>query len=48
MFLFQIHTKTPSDRLKGEKNSVSAVPFFNCPKWYGRHFESHSTGMTKE
>jgi hypothetical protein len=23
------------------------VPFFNCPKFYGRHIESYSTGMTR-
>jgi hypothetical protein len=24
-----------------------AVLFFNCPKFYGRHVESCSTGMTR-
>jgi hypothetical protein len=24
-----------------------AIPFFNCPKFYGRHIESCSIGMTR-
>jgi hypothetical protein len=23
------------------------IPFFNCPKFYGRHIESCNTGMTR-
>jgi hypothetical protein len=44
-----MYTKTLSDRVEERKGALfQAVPFLNCPKLFGRHFESRSTGMTKE
>jgi hypothetical protein len=44
-----MYTKTPSDRVEERKGALfQAVPFLNCPKLFGRYFESRSTGMTKE
>jgi len=45
-FSFQKYYKTPSDRAKGKKNSILYCSILNFPNFYGRHFESHSTGMT--
>ena len=42
----QKYYKTPSDRAKGKENSILYCSILNFPKFYGRHFESHSTGMT--
>jgi hypothetical protein len=48
MLLFQIHTKLHVTGSKEKGAQFQAVPFLNYPKWYGRHLESHSVGMTKE
>jgi len=42
----QKNYKTPSDRAKGKENSISYYSILNFPKFYGRHLESRSTGMT--
>jgi len=45
-FSLQKYYKTPSDRDKGKENSILYCFILNFPKFYGRHFESHSTSMT--
>jgi hypothetical protein len=49
VFILKMYTQTPSDRVEERKAALfQAVPFLNCLKLFGRHFESRSTGMTKE
>jgi len=45
-FSLQKYYKTPSDRAEGKENSILYYSIFNFPKFYGRHFESRSNGMT--
>jgi len=45
-FSLQKYYKTPSDRAKEKENEILYCSIFNFPKFYGRHFESRSTGMT--
>jgi hypothetical protein len=47
-FYFKYIQKYQVTGWKEKGAQFQAVPFFNCPKWYGRHFESRSTCMTKE
>jgi len=45
-FSLQKYYKTSSDRAKGKENSILYTSILNFPKFYGRHFEYRSTGMT--
>jgi hypothetical protein len=50
MISFQkyIYKKLQVTGLIDERGFVSRCSILNCPKLYGRHIESCSTGMTRE
>jgi len=45
-FSLQKYYKTPRDKVEGKENSILYYSIFNFSKFYGRHFESCSIGMT--
>jgi len=45
-FSLQKKYKTPSDRAEGKENPILYCSILNFSKFYGRHFESYSIGMT--
>jgi hypothetical protein len=48
MFSFQnLYKKLQLTWLKEECDLFQAVPFFNHPKFHGRHIESYSTDMAR-